>query len=561
MVKNLNKYFVVILLLVLSIPSFFILLNRGFYEPHDLHHIADIYEMFRAFQSGQIPPRLGPDFSFGFGYPLFNFYYVLPFYLGAMFFALLGSLTLSFKLVMILTIIVSVYGMYLFLREYLDKFPAIVGAFLFLYTPYRAVEVYVRGAIGEALSLSLLPLVAWVFVKVAKKPTAKIIAFASIITTIFFLSHNYLSFLSIPVIFIFVIPLIINSKNRKTIILSLITVVLIALGISAYWWLPALIEQKYIIATTPFPLKDHFPFIKQLIIPFWGYGASLWGPNDGLSFQIGLVNLAVILILTALVIFFKNNFKKVTFQISLLVIGGFLLSFVFMNIRTLPLWQLIPFHDFIQFPWRLLFYTTFFTAIAASLSVQVFPKKVKYILGLFIIIAGFALTVNYFRPASIVYKSDNEYLARFFANRSVSGETIGLSKDYIGYSEDYLLLPKWVEKRPISLPMSEIEVSNSAKVTNLQELNPIKWKADIVATSDSLITFNAYYFPGWRAEVDGKNTAIQIGNPYGQIEVKVTPGKHTVEFLWLETPLRKVFDYISLGFLVSAFFIFFKSRK
>ena len=76
-----------------------------------------------------------------------------------------------------------------------------------------------------------------------------------------------------------------------------------------------------------------------------------------------------------------------------------------------------------------------------------------------------------------------------------------------------------------------------------------------------MITFNAYYFPGWRAEVDGKNTAIQIGNPYGQIEVKVTPGKHTVEFLWLETPLRKVFDYISLGFLVSAFFIFFKSRK
>src|SRR4030067_2553218 len=102
MIGKLKKHSIVLILLVLSIPSFFILLKRGFYEPHDLHHIADIYEMFRAFQSGQIPPRLGPDFSFGFGYPLFNFYYVLPFYLGAMFFALLGSLTLSFKLVMIL---------------------------------------------------------------------------------------------------------------------------------------------------------------------------------------------------------------------------------------------------------------------------------------------------------------------------------------------------------------------------------------------------------------------------------------------------------------------------
>jgi len=71
------------ILLVLSIPPTFYLLRRGFYEPHDLHHFADIYEMVRALASGQIPPRWGPDFSFNFGYPLFNFYYVLPFYLAA----------------------------------------------------------------------------------------------------------------------------------------------------------------------------------------------------------------------------------------------------------------------------------------------------------------------------------------------------------------------------------------------------------------------------------------------------------------------------------------------
>lgn len=121
----------IIFLVIICIPAIFYLLRPGFYEPHDLHHIADIYQMVRAISSGQIPPRLGPDFSFGLGYPLFNFYYVLPFYLGAIFFSFVGSLIWSFKLVMITGVILSVLGMNLLLREFVGKFPAFVGSILF----------------------------------------------------------------------------------------------------------------------------------------------------------------------------------------------------------------------------------------------------------------------------------------------------------------------------------------------------------------------------------------------------------------------------------------------
>src|SRR3989344_8335588 len=96
-----------LILVAIPLPASWWLLTLGFYEPHDLHHIADIYEMIRAINSGQLPPRLGPDYIFGYGYPLFNFYYVLPFYLGALFFFIVGSLTLSFKLVFILSILLS----------------------------------------------------------------------------------------------------------------------------------------------------------------------------------------------------------------------------------------------------------------------------------------------------------------------------------------------------------------------------------------------------------------------------------------------------------------------
>ena len=70
--------FVIFLVVALSLLSVYQLLLPGFYEPQDLHHLADIYEMARALVSGQLPPRWGPDFLYGFGYPLFNFYYPGP---------------------------------------------------------------------------------------------------------------------------------------------------------------------------------------------------------------------------------------------------------------------------------------------------------------------------------------------------------------------------------------------------------------------------------------------------------------------------------------------------
>ena len=194
-----NKLLIPFLLIIFSIPAIYSLLRKGFYEPHDLHHLADIYQMARALSSGQIPPRLGPDFIFNYGYPLFNFYYVLPFYIGALFFFLLGSLTLSYKLVFILSVFVSLFGMYLFLKEFFGRFPSLVGTVLYLYTPYRALQIYVRGAMGEALALALFPFVGYILVEIIRsgKKWAKVFL-GVIICSLFLLSHNYMWALTIP---------------------------------------------------------------------------------------------------------------------------------------------------------------------------------------------------------------------------------------------------------------------------------------------------------------------------------------------------------------------------
>lgn len=531
--------------IVIIVPAAFFLITPGFYEPHDLHHVADIYQMARAIQSGQFPPRLGPDFTFGYGYPLFNFYYVLPFYLGALFFFLVGSLMLSFKLVFLVSIILSVIGMYLFLKELLEhEWSAVVGAILFLYTPYRAVQIYVRGAMGEAFALAILPIFAWTIVKVVKNPRLLNVVLMGVVGALFILSHNYFWVLVAPwlLMLIFVIP----KRNRIFVAGRVFLGGLLSLALSFYWWFPAIIEQKLVSATTPFPLIDHFPFIKQLILPSWGYGASLWGPGDGFSFQIGVVNLGVMAVLAILLVanFRKTGLKKY-WVVALWVTGGFLVNLFMMNVRSYPLWRLLPFYNFIQFPWRLLSLTTFFTSIAAGLVVVILPGNARKIVIALIGLSCVLLTFTYFQPSGRFFKEDNDYLRRFFANRSVQGQTAGLSKEYLLYSEDYLQLPNLVKERPEDLPVAKI-VSDDAKVFDIVEISPISWKARVEAFKKSKVTFWAFYFPGWRAELDGKAIEMAVGEN-GEIEADIEKGMHDVAFYWHETDMHKFADVVSLG--------------
>lgn len=555
MKKKITKFFgktwpVVIALVLLSVPAALKLLGPGFYEPHDLHHFADIYQMFRAISSGQFPPRWGPDYLYNFGYPLFNFYYVFPFYLGAFFLWATGSIQLSFKLVFILCIFTSTISMYFLLREFVGKLAAFAGSVLFLYTPYRAVQIYVRGAMGEALSLALTPLIAFILIKIVKRPSSlKLIGIGGIIGAVFVLTHNYMWLFTFP--WIILLALIFIGKNKiKSTIFSIIVSGGLMIGMSAYWWLPAIIEQKLVASATPFPLIDHFPFIKQLIIPSWGYGSSIPGPYDGLSFQIGLVNLAAVLAVIVALIFFKKLFKdRKLFWVAIWGVASFFIICFMMNIRSYPIWKIMPFHDFVQFPWRFLSFTTLFTAILAAVFIEVTKGKLRIVAGFSVIIISIILTYNYFRPSQIFYKTDNQYLSRFFADRTVQGTKNTIAKEYLQYSEDYLLLPKTDETKPSFLPAAKIE-SNTALVGNVKEVNAVSWTADVIATKNSTVSFDSLYFPGWFGSLDGKAVLLDIGKPYGQIEINVPKGSHKVAFYWQETNLRKIADIISLASLV-----------
>lgn len=531
---------VILILIIFALPAVWQLIIPGHFQPHDLHHLADIHQMTRAF-IGQFPPRWAPDFTHGFGYPLFNFYYVLPFYLGSFFYVLSGSLTESLKLVFLTCFAVSIWGMYKFLREFSSKWASVVGAVVFTYTPYRAVQIYVRGAVGEALALAILPLTAYCLLRLVKDPKPRNIAFVSLSLAAFILTHNYMWFLSLPFVYILLFFWI-NKKNIKALIVSSI----LGLGAAAYWVIPAMIELKHVPRLTPFLLEDHFPFVKQLIFSPWGYGASNWGPYDDLSFQIGLVNLVAIAILGLIFLFKFKKLEKQKLILVLWTLACFAIAVVFMNIRTLPIWKLLPIYNFVQFPWRLLYLTAFFSSIAAALVVDLIPDKLNKKLAIILVILSIFLTRNYFKPSGRVYFNDEHYFNLFFNDPN--------------YSEDYLLLTEWTDEKPLKISNFKFQI-NKGEILEITENTPVNFTAKVRADEQSTLAFNSYYFPGWYAEVDGERAEIIPGKPNGQNTLNVPVGEHEVNVYWAETPLRKVFDIISLLSLASIFYLLLKKDK
>jgi len=294
--KFLAKYSF-LLILVLAIPAVWALFVPGFYGASDDLHIAWLQQMDAALRLGQFPPRFVPDLSFGFGYPLFNFVFPLPFYLGEIFHLIGFSFVDSVKAVFVLSIPLSGYFMYKFLKEYTSEILSLAGAVVYIFTPYRATDIFIRGAIGEIFAFVFPPLIALSLVKIVKTKSLRWIGILGFSTAGLLMSHNIMAYMFFPFLALLALTLIFTANSLRLLtFLKVFSGFVLGLLISIYFWLPAIVESALMKYDTVFNFKDHFPTIKQLIVPYFGYGASVAGPYDGMSFFLGIVNLLLVVV-------------------------------------------------------------------------------------------------------------------------------------------------------------------------------------------------------------------------------------------------------------------------
>src|SRR3989344_5461144 len=77
----------IILLIILSWWAIRPLTTSGFFPMHDDTQVGRVVAMGKALRNGQFPVRWVSDLGYGYGYPIFNFYGPLPYYIGGVLYA------------------------------------------------------------------------------------------------------------------------------------------------------------------------------------------------------------------------------------------------------------------------------------------------------------------------------------------------------------------------------------------------------------------------------------------------------------------------------------------
>ncbi|OQY96055.1 MAG: hypothetical protein B6D41_05470, partial [Chloroflexi bacterium UTCFX4] len=352
-----------------------------FWGAHDARHsVYFLFEFDRVFRDGVLYPRWFPDMTYGYGYPLFNIYGPLAFYVGE-FFHLVGfDFVTSVKIVFALAWFLSGLAMYGFVkRVFENKNAAFLAGLLYVFMPYHLIDVYVRAALAESVALVFLPLTLWAFYRTVNDRTIRGVLFAAFAYAGMVFAHNGIALLFTFVLAAWIVFLVLRARApqveffaRENIFglirgaLPTLGAVALGLGLTAIFMLPLISEYRYINVAqwtqNYYDYQDHFVAAFQLFSPLWGFGISNLGPVDGLSFQLGLV--PVILAFFALFAIAKNPNRKRAYILFFLVLT-FAVIFLMFEI-SLPVWRAFGLASVAQFPWRLLTLTLVSLAVVGG---------------------------------------------------------------------------------------------------------------------------------------------------------------------------------------------------
>ena len=562
----LRKWWIFLFGSLVILASTWPVLHPSFFRVHDFTQAARLGEMHRALVDGQFPVRWSQNFGFGYGMPLFNFYGPLPYYVASLPMFLGISVISSLKLLLLLINFWSFLGAFQLGKKLFGISGGLLVATVFVLFPYRAVDMYARGAWNELSAISFFPWVLYTILLVADNRKWKYILGLAVTLFGVLSSHNLMTLMFLPLAYAWGIYWIAKSKKKRDIFARLYAGFLLAGGLSAFYVLPAFLEKGFTQVDTTilggyFDYHNHFLYIRQWFTGAWGWGGSSYGPEDGLSFSLGILTIFFAFIGSV------GWYTRRRSQRNLLyfILGTSFIALFLTIHKSSWIWEQIPIMEYFQFPWRFLSIVTLSVALLAGGTMYWFRQKPLRIIasGLccFLMIGS---QVTHFRPESFLPMSVAEYEAR---EKNAPGSVAqGLIDEKTGqpdltlgmyYSDPKRIqtivsytLPDYIPIAVKSLPAPSAEllfVPDDLLNTPIQiQKNTSTEKIATVSLRQAgTVTWRVNAFPGWTSFVDGAIVTPRETKE-GWQEVFLTEGDHTLRLVFLDTPIRRLANIITL---------------
>jgi hypothetical protein len=207
--------------------------------------VSRAVEMSESIQAGILYPRWAADFNFGYGSPLWNYLAPLPHYLTGLYRVLIQvSPQNSVKAVLAFSLVAGTLALFCFVRRRWGTYAGLIAAAVYLYSPQMLwVKPFVAGDMPVLLAVSCFLTCLWSFDRLLAHERGWDVITASLMLAGLWLSHTPLNLVLVGILIGW---LCWRMQLEDWTLFQLIRVVLVVAGgtaISAFYWLPALLER------------------------------------------------------------------------------------------------------------------------------------------------------------------------------------------------------------------------------------------------------------------------------------------------------------------------------
>lgn len=543
--KNKNTITFIIILIVslfVAIPS----IKMNIQYDDGIQHVCRLIGTERSIKEGNIFSTIISNLCNNFGYSWNLFYSPLTAYLPLIFRIFGFSYGDCLRLFLLFCSIASGYSMYFFVKKILQKkdidndkkyYIALLAASFYICAPYRISDMYIRVAIAEVASFIFIPIIwngIYSIFNYKEFTSRKYVLCFGIVGLM--LSHTLITFYMAIICAIYVIC---NYKKiDKHVIIQLVKNILLALVITAFYWIP-FVESKLLCDYEVFN-QSHMVRENVLVKLKVSLIELIWLKDDRMAYFLEIPLLLGIMLTINIVK--KKKIQDLQSYFFFLITG---IICVILTMDFIPFEKFPSFMKMMQFSFRLLEFSSFFLSVIAAINIGLFFKEFTFAKMLIIVLVIMDLII----PISKNIDYQNGYISE---NDLIQGVRVTSStgRVHAGCASFEYLPSKAFNNRKYIEDREDVPIAYNNQTISNYEKNGLTMKFTMEGTGEVELPY--IYYIGYCVRVNGVKVKTKESDN-GFIKINVTEEKSGVTVDYEGSTLMKISLIISIISLLSIF--------
>lgn len=566
-----NPFFLTLIIIDLILVSFIYVGPGNLINTHDgNYHLYRFATSISAFDDGQKFLQLDADQLQGFGQAPNLFYGPMLSWLVLIVFKITSNLQISLMFLMLVATITTTFGAYYASKKIFKSEKAgFFTALIFTLEPFHVGELLTRGSFSEYLAFAFIPFIILAIYQIIfeSKTDFKRIFMLAFSAFGIIMNHNLTAVLIAAMAALFVVFNIRKVFSKPKILFSLILAGILAVGFSAIFILPFLEVREVGIYNIFNPDFQKWFYVNgSQVTP-----ADAWLPTNMFRPPAGHASVVfglspVLLVLTIGFLVFRKDIKNTNyrrFSMMSIVISAI---FVLFSTRIFAFILAVQnFHSMLQFSQRMLIIQSVLLPFVAGYFIGEKLKNKREIM-----IAAAIASISYIHITTSAIEPGK------FALPMNVGIDYNLIDINIAMGEYQPIFPK-VEnvkdisataagyvKKTISEKGKKADViSGSAKISGFEKKGSRMRLVVSENKNGAEIEFPMFYYPGFKAVLNGKPVKTNYSNKNRMVSVKLNPGQNgALEVYYGISSATKIGSIVSgLSFLACGLFMVIKRYK